>query len=326
MRQLTRQNLNNLFFAALIFILVVIGKSDQDRPRVFSYQETLEQTSVRVVPEGQAHAQAPVAEAQTAALHAQLLSHAPQAAPRLPVPQLALKAAYVKDLTTGEEFFNTSDHERWPIASLTKLMTAVIAAEQLAPDAKIPLAETAIQTEGASGNFKVGEQYTVKDLIKSMLVVSSNDAAAALADFYGETAFVELMQKKAATLNMFHTSFFDATGLSFINQSSVQDLEKLLVYIREQHPELLAISRTKTVTLNELSSGRRNVLANINYFASWPDFRGGKTGFIDSSGGNLLSTFEHNRHTILIIVLGADDRFEQTERLYNWVKQAFVFN
>lgn len=324
MRPLTKQNLNNVLFAGLVLILVLIGKTDPTESSR-SYHQTLEQTSVKAATE-QSRQYAVAPETQTASVSAQFSPEPPVLGPYAPAPTLSSQAAYVKDLTAGRELFNTSDHNRWPIASLTKLMTAVIAREQLQPGTRIPITEKAFSTEGAAGNLNAGDQYTVNDLIQAMLTVSSNDAAAALAEFYGESNFVELMQKKAATLNMFQTTFFDETGLSFLNQSSVQDLEKLLVYIRERHPDLLQISRTRSVVLNELTTGRRNTLKNINYFAEWPDFRGGKTGFIDSSGGNLLSTFEYKEHTILIIVLGADDRFEQTERLYNWVKQAFIFN
>ncbi|HEY4499842.1 MAG TPA: serine hydrolase [Candidatus Paceibacterota bacterium] len=324
MRQINKQNLNNFLFAALVLVLVLIGKTDPTEP-THSYRQTLEQTSVKAASE-QTSAYLVAPETRTAAVNAQFSPETSILGPYTSMPELSLQAAYIKDLTTGRELFNTSDHNRWPIASLTKLMTAVIAREHFQPETKILITEKAFQTEGAAGNLNAGELYTVSDLIQAMLMVSSNDAAAALAEFYGTTKFIEVMQKKAATLNMFQTTFFDETGLSFINQSSVQDLEKLLTHIRAQHPDLLEISRTRAITLKELSTGRKNVLTNINYFATWPDFRGGKTGFIDSSGGNLLSTFEHKNHIILIIVLGAEDRFEQTERLYNWIKTAFIFN
>ena len=182
-------------------------------------------------------------------------------------------------------------------------------------------------TEGIAGNLQLGGQYSVSDLVKAMLVLSSNRAAMAVADSYGFPQFVEKMRVKAVSLNMAQTDLIEPTGLSSGNQSTIGDLEKLISYIYKNHPEIFVITRQKTVVLSELAKNRSEEFLNINAFAqSRNDFWGGKTGYTDQAGGNLITIFEHEGRKLLFIVLGTDDRFGQTDLLYNWAKRAFSFN
>ncbi len=236
---------------------------------------------------------------------------------------VSAKILFVCDLEKDVELFNLNKNDRWPIASLTKLMTAVIAVEKIGYDKKISINEEANSVEDPNGNLVVGEVYTVKDLIKAMLVVSSNNAAEAIADFYGNKNFVDEMQKKASDLGMFQMTFVDATGLSFLNQSNADNLKLLVGYIFKNHPDLLDISKENAVELTEVNSGDKKTLKNINYFAGRNDFLGGKTGFNDFSKGNLVSVFQYLNRKILIITLGADDRFKETEAALNFIKEKY---
>lgn len=235
-------------------------------------------------------------------------------------PSLTVKSGVAKDLDSDVDMYRFNTGERWALASLTKLMTAVIALEDVGADKTVKISEAAMATDGIAGNLKLGEQYDVSELVTAMLTVSSNRAAAAIADFYGEQKFVDAMQMKASTLGMIQTTFTEPTGLSFFNQGTVSDLEKLVSYIYKNHPEIFEITRQKTADIH----GTR--LLNINSFAqSRSDFWGGKTGFTDAAGGNLITIFNHDGRKLLFIVLGTDDRFGQTDILYNWVKSAFSF-
>ncbi len=309
---MNKQNLHSLAFVLLVLTLATFGRGESDN-RKNSYQDTIQTTSLSANLN-------PTAEPE---INFSPKSLAPR--PTIPAPLLQATTVYVQDVDTGLELFSTQASERWPIASITKLMTAIVALENLRHDQVIPLTQNAIDTEGSTGNFRLDEAYTLEDLVKSMLVVSSNDAAVAIADFYGHDNFVKLMKQKASALEMFQTSFFDESGLSFVNQSSVSDLSKLTVYIFRAHPEIFEITRTKTVTITERNTGAKKQLLNINAFAGRPDFFGGKTGYIDSSGGNLLSTFSYKNHRILIIVFGAEDRFKETESILTWTQRAFTF-
>lgn len=235
------------------------------------------------------------------------------------IPQLVVKEALVKHLSLSmnseQVIFELNPGSRWPIASLTKLMTSVIAAEKVGLDKEITMSAKAVATEGAAGSFKIGEIYKTGDLIKAMLVSSSNDAAAGIIENFGEKEFIDEMQKKAAELKMFQTSYLEPTGLSFINQSTANDLAKLVNYVRQNHPELFEISRQKEVEIFELKSKKARKLLTVNRFAGQPDFIGGKTGYIEESGRNLIALFNINGRIILSIVLGADDSFKETEKI-----------
>jgi len=244
-------------------------------------------------------------------------------------PALNAKAAFAKDLTSDSELFSFNSYLKWPLASLTKLMTAVVAIEDIGLDKVATVTETAVVTEGIAGNLAANEEYKVSELLKAMLLVSSNDAAMVLSEFYGSDNLIKQMQSKAYFLGMDQTSFADPTGISSANQGIISDLEKLVKYILEKHPDIFQITMLPKAQVHEESNGTDNELLNINTYAyATPrnDFLGGKTGFTDEAGGNLISLFNHNGHTILLIVFGTEDRFGQTDALYNWVKRAYTFN
>lgn len=230
------------------------------------------------------------------------------------------KAILIKYLDYNFNVFELNPEKRWPIASLSKLMTALVAIEEIDLNKEITMTEKAVSSDGTAGDFKAGEVFKIHDLIKAMLIGSSNDAAVAIAENFGEREFINEMQKKAAELKMFQTTYLEPSGLSFINQSTVNDLAKLATYIYFNHPEILEISRQKETELLELKSNIARKLLSINKFAGEPDFIGGKTGYIEEAGRNLIALFEINGKKVLTITLGADDSFEETARLKEFVQ------
>ncbi len=215
----------------------------------------------------------------------------------------------------GKEAFGSRTEKRWPIASLTKLMTALVAFENIPEGEVIIITEEAVLTEGVSGSFTAGEKFKLNDLVKAMMLASSNDAASAIAIHFGEADFIEAMNEKAKELGMTDTSFIDPTGLSSRNQSTVIDLLRLTEYVRTIEPEILAMSKKLKDTIMEVKTGKRRTIVNINIFAGRSDFLGGKTGSTQEAGGNLISVFKVAGEPKIIIVLGAEDRFAETEKI-----------
>lgn len=324
-----KQPLHSLFFVLLILILAIIAKVDRDDLIKTSFQENIHDTSLTA--SARPPLTTPFDSGRDLASVNQILLNidSGETIPRkkldITSPDLKVQAVLARDLESGIELFNLNSSTRWPMASLTKLMTAVITLENAGKEKNIPITEKAWSAEGVTGNFQINEVYKANDLIKAMLVASSNKAAAAISEFYGDNNFIEAMQKKAIELRMAQTTYADPTGLSFLNQSNTGDLEKLIRYILMYHPELLSITKQREVKILEINSNKQKTLTNINYFAGRPDFVGGKTGFIDAAGGNLISVFKYNNHQILIIVFGAEDKFGQTDLLYNWIKESFEF-
>jgi D-alanyl-D-alanine carboxypeptidase len=209
---------------------------------------------------------------------------------------------------------------RWPIASITKLLTAIVATENLGLDKTIEINLEDILVEGNNFNLQPGEKFSVQNLITAMLTVSSNDAAYAIARTYGYNNFIQAMNNKAFAIGMRSSFFSDSTGLSALNQSTVEDLEKLANYISERYPVFLDISRGKDNFIVEINTGKSHELVNINKFAGDADFVGGKTGYTEEARGNLVSVFNWKNKKVLIIVLGSEDRFLETSKLYNRAK------
>ncbi len=227
------------------------------------------------------------------------------------------KAALIKylDFNYNRDILNLNTDERWPIASITKLMTSVIAVETLGLESKVIVSDNAVATEGVAGDFSAGEIYSVRDLVKAMLITSSNDAAVALSETVGEKEFIDRMQKKARELKMLQTTYLEPTGLSFVNQSTANDLARLVTYINENYSELFKISRLREGQITDLKSGKTKTMVNINKFAGDDDFLGGKTGYIDESGRNLMALFNVDGRKVLIITLGSDDSFTEADKL-----------
>ena len=226
-------------------------------------------------------------------------NEAPLAAPpkiTTPLPALKTNSALAKAAQGNQVLYELNPEHYWPLASLTKLMTAVVARENI-PDTESNVSR-----------------------IKRMMIVSDNDAADELAGEIGLTAFVDRMNEKAATLGMTSTSFSDPSGLSYLNQSTVHDLDTLVTYILKRHPEVFQWSREKLLVIDG------QTYTNINKFVNRSDFLGGKTGFTDEANGNLISLFATKSGPLIIIMLGAPnktERFAQTETLLKWLSQRF---
>ncbi len=240
-------------------------------------------------------------------------------------PSLDLAAALVADAETGARFMSFNATKRWPLASVTKLMTATVALDVLSPVQKITITQDAFAVDPSEKTLHVGDTYTVTDLLRILLLPSSNVAAEALADAYGRGQFIAEMNRRAVAWGMENTHYDDPSGLSVGSQSTAGDLAVLAQKIYTDYPSILAITRTPQVTVTEISSGSQVVVKNINEFSGQSNFVGGKTGYTDQADGNLLSVFSDAGHPIVVIVLGTSDdsRFANTQALYDWFTANF---
>ncbi len=225
------------------------------------------------------------------------------------------KVAYVQDMKNGSVLYERNITQRWPIASVTKLMTAVVAMEHYDPALPVAITQSDIDQSQTFATFSAGTTLSMNDMVRSLLVASSNDAAFALADVSGQDAFVQYMNDKAKELGMSQTLFHEPSGLSYLNQSTAADLYLLMRYIQTAHPYLLESTRLKSISVRDTAQKKTKTVANIDLFAGRKDFLGGKTGFIDQSGGNLVTLFRSGSTDLFVAVLGSDDRFGDIEKL-----------
>ena len=154
-----------------------------------------------------------------------------------------------------------------------------------------------------------------------MLIGSNNEAAESVARSDPSFDFIQAMNDAARELGMLHTAFQDSTGLSPLGVSTIDDLERMMIYVYESHPEFLAMSAVPSAVIEELGTGEDHEIQNINIFAGKPGFLGGKTGYTDESLGNIAGFFINRGTPILIILVGSSDRFKETQILYDLARQ-----
>lgn len=217
--------------------------------------------------------------------------------------------------------FNKNSHAKFPIASITKLMTAVIAFENYNLVQKVKISEEAFLQEGEPGNLAVDRELTVSDLLHIMLIESNNTAALALSEGMDKFDFVRLMNEKARALSMGKTFFLEPTGLASENVSSASDLMKLTKYIINYHPEISQISRLKEYELVNYGT-----LVNTDeLLGEVPDIMVGKTGFTLEAKGCLLLVLKNPREQgyLFYVILGAEDRFKEMKKMIDWANNAY---
>ena len=247
-------------------------------------------------------------------------------------PVVNAKSFLVVNLSSGETILEKRTEEPLPIASLTKLMTAVVAHEVIYLGRPIKVTSNMLASVAQTFYPTVGSRYIGLDLLYPLLMQSSNEAAGMLAGFLGEETFVHNMNAKASSLEMSDTRFADASGMSAENISTTHDLTKLLQYIYYKRPFLFDISKGvvfENVGLIQLGDTIPIAnLKNVNEFIGNPDLIGVKNGETTAARQTMATVW--NIHTaegnvpVAIIVLGSEDRKRDTETLLRWLKANFV--
>ena len=248
--------------------------------------------------------------------------------PKKPPLELEARAAFSIKLNPKEKtetvLFSYNENEILPIASLTKLMTALIVIENqesYSLDKKVIISLKAASQEDVPeyGNLKAGEIKTIKELLNLMLFFSSNDAAYALAEQIDVENFVSKMNEKAIEIGLENTHFSNPTGLdpanlkwSFenkdsFNHSTAKELILLGKYILEKYPFIFELSNNKS---------QIELLENQN-------FLGTKTGYTTEAGGCLFLIFsDEDENYFLNVILGTkskEERFFQMQKLVDWI-------
>lgn len=259
---------------------------------------------------------------------------------KISVETIRAEAAYVWDVRGQRALYKKNESQTLPLASITKLMTALVAHELVADKESVTVPLAAIRQEGNSG-LKAGEVLSVEELTEFALISSSNDAAYTLAASVGELLgerdptkqFVAGMNIRADELGLLSLEFENMTGLDLSNTEpgavgSAKDVSFLMEYIIEQHPQVLASTQKSTTRIyNE--NGAYHDVSNTNIIADRvPNMIGSKTGYTDLAGGNLTVAFDlGNNRPIIVTVLGStrDQRFTDVLTLVEAV-QASVSN
>jgi hypothetical protein len=237
-------------------------------------------------------------------------------------PRLSSKSYLAADLQTGEIILEQNDTLIAPIASVSKLMTAVVTEENMDLQKIAIVSRDSYNAYGTQGELLLGEKIKVYDLMYPLLTESSNDAAEVLADAYdkGRDAFMALMNKKAVELGMNDTYYEDPSGLSPKNVSSIHDLLKLGRYVYQKHPNLYSMTRVRQYAI------LKHTWFNQNRFLNYDTFLGGKNGYIDESKKTTVSLFDvtmarGGKRQVVIVLLKSDDREGDALKIINFLKK-----
>ncbi len=242
------------------------------------------------------------------------------------LPQTTAEAIMIRDVDSFVPMFELNPNARLKPASITKLMTALVALDYYDPNSTITVKRLAPVEAEADMGLKVGDTISVKNLIYGLLIPSGGDAAYTLADNYpgGIENFVEAMNKKAESLHLTNTHFQNPAGFDHPNQyTTANDLSLLAAEAIKNEMISKAVS-TSGITLFDVTGKKTYPLTNVNQLLGKVDGVDGiKTGFTDEAGQCLITSVSRDGHRVIIVLLKSNDRFTESARLAEWVFRNF---
>ncbi len=226
----------------------------------------------------------------------------------------------VADIATGEVLIEKNADVSRPIASITKLMTALVALDEINPSRSVIISPGAVETPGETGGLSAGEILLAQKLIYPLLLESSNDAAEALAEAAGRKLFLKKMNERAVSLGLTKTSFADPSGIDAGNVSTAEDIFRLVKHLFNNKKYIFDI--LKTVSHVETN----HVWRNNNPFIGEEGFFGGKAGETTAAGETFVNLMEvdfgsQNKRILAFIVLKSADRDGDIRVLLEFVRK-----
>jgi D-alanyl-D-alanine carboxypeptidase len=232
------------------------------------------------------------------------------------------RGGLVFDLDNHTALWRYHDFDPLPIASLTKLMTALVVVDHTQPDDQVQIAPQALSVGGSTVPLqtKDGQPVPVSKLMDAMLIPSANDAAMALAIHVGgsEQQFVSMMNDRAHQLGLNCTHFASPDGLEPDNRSCAADLGAM-AEMAMSNPRISSVVKQSRASipypnrLGHLSLVTTNPLLLNGY----PGTIGLKTGTTDEAGHTYIGVATHNSHTLGVVLLGSTNRYQQARELLN---------
>src|SRR3989339_53232 len=268
--------------------------------------------------------------------HAELAAYAPsEPAPELvgtvPVPKMTAGAFLVMDRRTGTILAEHRGGVPWPIASISKLMTAELVFGQGTPLDKVVAIQKEDEVGGARLAVSPGTTFTVEGLLYAALIGSANNAATALShatDMDKET-FVRAMNERAKEMGLSKTSFFDPSGMDPANVSTPREIAQLATQVFSRQ-EMRRYTSTASRVIPVLSNQSTKKLTNTNWMIWKPEYddvyvTSGKTGYLEESGWNLVVSLrpsaDDTQRELLLVLFGSESRpdsFKDAKALAKW--------
>ena len=227
-------------------------------------------------------------------------------------PDITANSALMLDINSQKVLYQKNPTEKLPMASLTKIMTAIIALENPKPDDKYLVHSSDLVGEDSMG-LDTGEILSRDELLYGLILHSGNDAAETLASNFkgGRVAFVKAMNDKAKSLGLKNTNFTNPTGLEGDGKqyTTAYDLVVMTNFALSNFPTFDKIVATFDYTIPQTSTHKEYDLENeTNLLTSYPGVKGVKTGYTPEAGLCLVTYLDYSGHQIIGVILGSGDR------------------
>ncbi|WP_307891882.1 D-alanyl-D-alanine carboxypeptidase family protein [Bacillus swezeyi] len=241
-----------------------------------------------------------------------------------PFISVSARSAIVIDGHSGRVLFAKDEHEKRRIASITKIMTAILAVESGKLEETVTVSGRAAGTEGSSVYLKSGQKVKLKDLVYGLMLRSGNDAAVAIAEHVGGSleGFVYMMNQKAADLGMENTVFHNPHGLDDHKElySTAYDMALLTKYAmtNQTYRKIAGTKRYKAETMQGIWKNKNKLLTGLYRYST-----GGKTGYTKLAKRTLVSTSSKDGTDLIAVTINAPDDWNDHINMFNYVYEHY---
>jgi len=240
-----------------------------------------------------------------------------------PPPVIKARSAILLDLDTGKTLFQLDPHGRHAPASLTKVVTPLVALDHLRLDqaVTVPVSINQLPWDSTRMGLRAGERLTVRELLYGLFLNSGNDAAITLSEAAMPRAtFVALMNARAAGLGMTDTHFVNPIGLDDPGHyTSVADLARAAAELMRRFPDVAAMAATPSLTLPATATHHAYSLYNLNELVrKYPGATGLKTGWTGHAGGCLIATATRDGRHLMVVLLASPRIFDEAAALLDY--------
>lgn len=237
-------------------------------------------------------------------------------------PILTSKSALMYDLTTNKTIYEKNAREKLPMASITKIMTAIISMENPRDDGRYVVREEHLVGEDSMG-LTTGEVLSLEELLYGLMLPSGNDAAEVLASNYylGREEFIKAMNNKAKALGLTDTSFSNPSGLQGdgTQYTTTYDLLVMTKYAMDNFPLFRKIVATDSYSIPPTNTHKAyELVSETNLLTTYPGVQGVKTGFTPEAGLCLVTYLDYGGHKIIGIILNSQNRRGEMKELLDY--------
>lgn len=241
------------------------------------------------------------------------------------IPKISATGAIIMDADSKVVLYAKNPDLRFSPASTTKIMTAIVASDYFKPQEILTVKNST--NEGSTIGLFAGQNFTFENLLYAMFLPSANDAALAVSENIpgGTTAFVAQMNKKTKYFDLPHTHYGDPAGLLDTQDYTTPfDLARLSSFALD-YPLIKKVVSTKEKVITDVTQTSVYSLTNLNKLLGIDGVNGIKTGFTEEAGQVLVTSKLEKGKTIIIVVMGSEDRFLDTQKLLDLVNNNLIY-